>query len=188
MKFRMFVPWTWAAVLLLAACSSSDSQNPASGGSGGTAGSGGQGGPTTCVESPPAACAADTDCSNGYRCNKSLNPPACFRLYCADIGEDCSSADQLCKTDLICNHAHIPWTCSTAIVGEGQSCTAIKDAGVQCSAGLICDVGGACPTAGTCQTRGTIATGDACECYSDCQKGSICTGSKCGCPPAMTCP
>lgn len=180
------------AALILTACSSRDGGGTVASGGGagapGSGGSGGQGGSTTCIESPPTACAADTDCSNGYRCNKSMSPPTCFRLYCAGVGEDCTSADQLCETDLICNHAHFPWTCSTTIAGEGQSCSSIKDAGVQCSAGLICDMGGSsCPTAGTCQPRGTVAAGDACQCYSDCQKGSICSGSKCGCPPPMTC-
>lgn len=46
-------------------------------------------------------CVDSTDCGNGERCNTSLAPPTCNKLYCASVQEPCSEQAH-CESDLYC--------------------------------------------------------------------------------------
>jgi len=51
-----------------------------------------------CLSNP---CVDSTDCGSGDRCNTSIEPPTCNKLYCASVLEPCSEQAH-CETDLYC--------------------------------------------------------------------------------------
>ena len=72
-----------------------------SGGSGGTGGSGGSGG--ICITGTLCTSSAK-DCNMGERCNDTLSPPQCQKLFCGAAGTTCGGdgANDLC-TSRLCN-------------------------------------------------------------------------------------
>jgi hypothetical protein len=62
------------------------------------------------VAAPPACvletiCAADSDCPTSTRCNNSLVPPRCQKLYCGEITSPCgigAGTQELCGVGLTC--------------------------------------------------------------------------------------
>lgn len=54
-----------------------------------------------CAASPAVACAADTDCPGGYRCDTAASSKVCVKLYCLAQGQPCTDPVQ-CASGLTC--------------------------------------------------------------------------------------
>lgn len=104
-------------------------------------------------------CASQVDCAGGERCNTTLVPPKCQKLYCSDVGESCdpTAGDTLCKTGMFCLDTNPPKCASCKPDCEGKVC---GDDGCR----------GSC---GACPGSGDVCWGGAC-----CTP--VCDGKECG--------
>ena len=70
-------------------------------------------GPLPCLTDTP--CVDASDCEAGHRCNHTISPPSCQRLYCGLEGEACDPAhgDALCVEGLHCIDGDAP-SCAAA--------------------------------------------------------------------------
>jgi hypothetical protein len=82
--------------------------------------------PATCLPGP--ACAGDSDCPAGSRCNTELSPPQCEDLYCGGPGTFCSD-DVFCEEGLecaegLCSSCDLCGTtlCSIDFMNDPQHC------------------------------------------------------------------
>ena len=55
--------------------------------------------PASCLADTP--CVSNADCASGFRCNETMNPPQCHKLYCAPSGGACAESF-FCQTGLLC--------------------------------------------------------------------------------------
>jgi len=79
---------------------------------------------TTVSSDPPPSCldeincVSNSDCPNGYRCNTSLGPPQCEKLYCGGPSTKCSDV-AFCQQGLECTDG----ACTTPPPAPMKSCS-----------------------------------------------------------------
>lgn len=93
-------------------------------------------------------CASQSDCAGGERCNATLVPPACQKLYCSGLGQSCDPAagDTLCQTGLFCVSTNPPQCLDCKPDCAGKACGADGCGGScgACAEGRTCSAAGAC--------------------------------------------
>ena len=129
-------------------------------------------------------CAAEADCQPGERCNTTLVPPECQKLYCALEGEACDPGhgDDLCEPGLTCEESAAPHCCRRGC--DGMACGPDGCGGYcgECVAPLDTCVEGACLCVPNCDGSacGDDGCGGSCgECPDEekCHDGVCCTSS-----------
>jgi hypothetical protein len=99
--------------------------------------------PADCITQ--AVCAAASDCQQGERCNLTLSPPKCQKLYCAGDSQSCDPAqgDVLCQQGFRCLDGAMPYCCEPRC--DGHVCGPDPHCGVascgDCATGVHCQEG-----------------------------------------------
>ena len=101
-------------------------------------------------------CVDTSDCAPGHRCNHTISPPSCQRLYCGQEGDPCDpgEGDALCQEGLTCVGGEAP-TCERGC----QPDCAGRDCGPDGCGGICGMHQGGCALPGdVCQDSGTCCT------------------------------
>jgi hypothetical protein len=119
--------------------------------------------PAGCITE--ALCAETLDCQQGERCNRTLSPPRCQKLYCAKEGEACDPdhGSDLCEGGLDC------------ITGDESLCL-LCEPGCE---GKLCGTDACGRSCGECSGVQEECINDGCVCMPDCA-GKDCGPNVCG--------
>lgn len=102
--------------------------------------------PSGCVTG--SVCADGSDCQPGERCNETLLPPTCQKLYCSTSGEPCDPGvgDDLCASGLHCIDAESPFCSACVPACENRECGTDGCGGGcgKCEEGALCTEAGVC--------------------------------------------